>query len=340
MKAVFLKKYGKAEEAFEIRETAAPEIKPRQALVKVEGFGLNFADVVARNGLYREAPPLPCVLGYEAVGRVEKVGADVDPSWIGKRVLAFTRFGGYAEHVCSDFRGLTEIPEDMPLPVAVAMGTQYATAYYAIMHSLRLMKGDVVLIHAAAGGVGLALVQFALHLGCEIVATAGSQQKLDFLKSLGVHHVINYRETDYAEAARKALGDKRVMATFNSLAGNSMKKDMNLLGSGGTLVCFGGASRMGKKGGIFATINFLLQTGFMSPLFMMMKSKSLIGINMLKLADYRPELVQHCLRSVIEMYKQGQIKPHSGQEFPVSEIAKAHHLLGERDTIGKIAMRW
>jgi NADPH:quinone reductase-like Zn-dependent oxidoreductase len=340
MKAVFLKKYGKADEAFEIRETAQPEIKDRQVLVKVEGFGLNFADVVARNGLYREAPPLPCVLGYEAVGRVEKVGAEVDASWVGKRVLAFTRFGGYAEYVASDYRGVVEIPEEMPLPVAVAMGTQYATAYYGIMHSLRLMPGDAVLIHAAAGGVGLALVQFALHLGCEIVATAGSQEKLDFLKSLGVHHVINYRETDYSEAAKRALGKKRFMATFNSLAGNSLKKDMELLGSGGALVCFGGAARMGKKGGIFATINFLFQSGFMSPLFMMMKSKSVIGINMLKLADYRPEVVQHCLKSVVEMYRNGEIKPHSGQEFSVNEIAKAHHMLGERDTIGKIAVKW
>lgn len=340
MKAVFLTQYGAAEKAFEIRETPEPHMEDRQVTVAVEGFGINFADVMARQGLYREAPPLPCVLGYEVVGRVEKAGADVDASWIGKRVLAFTRFGGYAEKVVTDHRGLVPLPDDLDIDRATAMGTQYATAYYASMHCQTLLPGDIVLIHAAAGGVGSALVQFAKHLGCTIIGTAGSAEKLEYLKSQGVHHPINYRKEDYADAARKWLDGRRFTATFNALGGNTIKKDYSLLGSGGTVVCFGASTRMGKSAGMIANLGLLLSTGFRSPLFMMMKSKSIVGLNMLKLGDNRPDIVQYCLNRVMEMYRAGAINPAAGTIFPAEEIGQAHAELESRKSIGKVAVRW
>ncbi len=340
MKAIFLTQYGAADKAFEIRETPDPEMKDRQVTVAVEGFGLNFADVMARNGLYREAPPLPCVLGYEVVGRVEKCGADADPSWMGKRVLAFTRFGGYAEKVVTDHRGLVPLPDDLDIDRATTMGTQYATAYYAMMHCREFLPGDTVMIHAAAGGVGLALVQLAKHFGCKVIGTAGSQEKLDFLKKQGVDCAINYRDQDYVEVARKWLDGTRLSATFNALAGKSVKRDFSLLGSGGTVVCYGAASRMGKSGGLFANLGLLLKTGFYSPLFMMMKSKSIVGLNMLKLADNRPDIVQHCLNRVMEIYLDGAINPVSGQIFAAEKIGDAHAALENRSSIGKVAVRW
>ena len=340
MKAIFLTQYGAADKAFEIRETPDPEMKDRQVTVAVEGFGLNFADVMARNGLYREAPPLPCILGYEVVGRVEKTGVDVDPSWIGKRVLAFTRFGGYAEKVVTDHRGLVPLPDDLDVDRATTMGTQYATAYYAMMHCREFLPGDTVMIHAAAGGVGLALVQLAKHFGCKVIGTAGSQEKLDFLKKQGVDCAINYRKEDFADAAKKWLNGTRLSATFNALAGISIKKDFSLLGSGGTVVCYGAASRMGKSGGLFANLGLLLKTGFHSPLFMMMKSKTIVGLNMLKLADNRPDVVQHCLNRVMELYVDGAINPVSGQIFDADNIGEAHAAHENRSSIGKVAVRW
>lgn len=340
MKAIFVVRNSEPAKSFEIRETPEPEMKARQVMVAVEGFGINFADVMARKGLYREAPPLPCVLGYEVVGRVEKAGKDVDSSWIGKRVLAFTRFGGYAEKVVTDHRGLVQIPEELEIDRATAMGTQYATAYYAIMHSQTLLPGDVVLIHAAAGGVGQALVQFAQHLGCRIIGTAGSQEKLDLLKRQGVDCAINYRKEDYVQAAKQFLNDNRLSAAFNAIGGSTIKKDYVLLGSGGTLVCFGAATRMGSSGGFFANLSLVWNTGLLSPLFMMMKSKSVVGLNMLKLADNRPDIVQHCLTKVMEMYRAGDINPSSGKIFPASEIAAAHEMLESRKSIGKVAVKW
>lgn len=340
MKAVVLVKHGSPEEAFELREVPEPTVGPSQVLVTAEGFGLNFADVMARNGLYREAPPTPCVLGYEVVGRIEKVGDKVSDSLLGKRVLAFSRFGGYAEKVAADQRGVVEIPEDLPLVKAAAMGTQYATAYYSIIHSQTLLKDDWVLIHAAAGGVGLALGQFAKHLGCRVIGTVGSDEKCDFLRQNGVQHVVNYRSENYSTAVDKILNGQRLAASFNAISGKTIKKDFKLLGSGGALVCFGAASRMGKSGGIFANISLLLSTGFLSPLFMMMQSKSLIGVNMLKLADNRPELIQHCLQNVVDMVQSQKINPHTGTTFPVSDIAVAHRKLEDRSSIGKIAVHW
>lgn len=340
MKAIFLNQYGAADKAFEIRETPEPAMKDRQVTVAVEGFGLNFADVMARNGLYREAPPLPCILGYEVVGRVEKTGADVDPGWIGKRVLAFTRFGGYAEKVVTDHRGLVPLPDDLGIDRATTMGTQYATAYYAMMHCRELLPGDTVLVHAAAGGVGLALVQLAKHFRCKVIGTAGSAEKIEFLKKQGVDCAINYRAEDYEAAAKKWLNGVRLSATFNALAGKTIKKDYGLIGSGGAVVCFGAASRMGSSGGMLANLKLLLSTGFFSPLFMMMKSKTVVGLNMLKLADNRPDVVQHCLNRVMELYVDGAINPVSGQIFPAEKIADAHAALENRSSIGKVAVRW
>ncbi len=340
MKAIFLTQYGAADKAFEIRETPEPEMKPRQVRIAVEAFGINFADVMARQGLYREAPPLPCVLGYEVIGRVEKVGSEVDDSWMGKRVLAFTRFGGYAEKVVTDHRGLIEVSDDLQPDRATALGTQYATAYYAIIHSQTLLPGDAVLIHAAAGGVGQALVQFAKHLGCTIIATAGSQPKLDLLRSQGVHCAINYRTQNYADEARKFLKDQRLSAAFNAIGGSAIKKDYRLLGSSGTLVCFGASTRMGSSGGFFANLGLVWNTGLLSPLFMMMKSKSVVGLNMLKIADNRPDIVQHCLNRVMEMYQSGAINPIAGKVFDATQIADAHASLENRTNIGKVAVRW
>lgn len=340
MRAVFLKKYGKAETAFEIRETERPKIGSGQVLVKTEAFGLNFADVMARNGMYREAPPLPCILGYESVGRVVEVADKESEQLIGKRVIAFSRFGSYAEYVCTDIRAVVEIDEHTNVAEAAALATQYVTAYFAAVESGNIKEGDKILIHAAAGGVGTGIIQLAKLKNCKIFATVGDDAKADHLKRLGVDHVINYRNSDYKKEANKILNGEKLDLTFNSIAGTTLKKDMDLLGAGGRLIIYGAAERSGKKFGIFSTIAFVWRMGFIIPVLLMMRSKGIIGINMLKIADEQPLILKRCMGEVVKLFNDKKLKPVNGGEFPVSEIAKAHEFLESRKSVGKIVVKW
>jgi len=174
MKAYFLVQNGSPEKAFNIRETDKPVINPDEVLIKVEGFGLNFADVLAMIGLYPDCPPLPAILGYDVVGFIEAIGSDVKDVVVGYRVTALTRFDGYAEYAVTKGSAVAKIPIAMDMGVALALSTQYCTAYYCAEELLRLHDGDEVLVHAAAGGVGTALVQLAKWRGCVVDGMASS----------------------------------------------------------------------------------------------------------------------------------------------------------------------
>lgn len=341
MKAVTLVKTGEAKDAFKLLDHPVPEPSSGELLIKVEGFGLNYADVVARHGLYQPAPPLPSILGYEVVGKVEKVGPNSDQTLVGKRVLGFTRFGGYAEYAVANIKGTVEIPEDMPLGIATALGTQYVTAYYAVRESVRLHQGDRVLLHAAAGGVGTAIIQLCQLDGCEIFANAGSDEKCEFAKNNGATHVINYKKNDYAKVVRELTKEESPLdVAFNSVAGPTFKKDMKLLGSGGRMVLYGAADRSGKKWGMLSTMNMLRKMGIVIPIGLMMYSKGIIGVNMLGIADNKPDVLQRCMTSVIQLFKEEAIHPHVGGIFSVNDIAEAHSLLEKGSTMGKVSISW
>ena len=158
MRAMYLVRTGDAAQAFELREAPTPEPGTGQVRVAVEGFGLNYADVSARQGLYQDAPPMPSVIGYEVVGRIDAVGADVQDLNVGQRVTALTRFGGYATHALTDARAVAPIAEDMDVGMAAALPTQGCTAYYMAEEMVRLHPGDHVLVHAAAGTSAAQLV--------------------------------------------------------------------------------------------------------------------------------------------------------------------------------------
>jgi len=340
MKAIFLTKKGNANQAFEIRETEKPKITlSDDVLVKVEAFGLNYADVMARNGLYREAPEMPSVLGYEVVGIVEKVGKACDTSLIGKRVVCFTRFGGYAEYAISKNFGCVVI-DDMAVGKALSIATQYVTAYYMTHIATNLYKGDKVMIHAGAGGVGTALIQLCKLKGCLVFANAGTPEKLDYIKKQGADYAINYRSEDYEVEINKILKDERLDCTFNPIAGSTFKKDFALIGSGGKVFLFGGSELSGKKWGLFSSLNFVRKMGLMLPIGLMMRSKSVIGINMLKIGDNKPNLLNKCLTEVTQLIKDGKLNPHLGGEFLAENIAEAHAFLENRKSIGKIIVKW
>lgn len=338
MKAVFLVKNGAAETAFDIRETPIPVPAASQVLIKVAAFGLNFADVMARHGMYKEAPPKPCILGYDVAGTVIEVGAAVKNVQPGDEVTAMTRFGGYAEYAVTEATALAVIPPGMTHGTATTLTTQYCTAYYASMMQVNLREGDKVLVHSGAGGVGMALVQLALHKKCTVFSTAGSEKKLSFLKDMGVQFPINYVTTDFSKEISRLTNNTGVDVIFDAVGGSSVRKGFNLLGPGGRLVCYGASEMSGKNlpAKLMAAIGF----GIYHPVMFMMASKAIIGINMLQIADHKPDIIQDCLQGVVDLAAKGVLKPYPATEYPVAEIATAHEALEKRKTMGKVAVLW
>ena len=339
MQAWLLTSHGDPHRAFALREVPDPRPKVHEILIRVEGFGINFADVMAARGLYREAPPLPSVLGYEVVGLVESGGAEVPPHLIGKRVVALTRFGGYAQLAKADHRACAVIPDTMPLGVAAALATQGCTAWYAARIAYPLRKGQRVLVHSAAGGVGQLLVQLALHAGCEVFAVAKGEEKMAHLRAMGAQHVIDRGKGPYAEAVNAALKGALLDVSFNAVGGRTFGQDMSMIGPGGAVVLFGGSQRSAGSGP-FATLRFVWNMGLLLPIFLMMKSRSVIGINMLKIADRRPLLAAECLHGAVQAAEQGILRPHVHDVLPAGRLPEAHTLLASGATLGKVALRW
>lgn len=339
MQAVVLVKYGNPERAFELREINKPEPKEGEVRIKVEAFGLNYADVMARKGMYSDAPSLPSVLGYDVVGIVDKLGPGADEELLGKRVVALTRFGGYAEYAVANQLVAQPINSELDNASATALATQYSTAYYASSMATNIFEGDHVLIHAAAGGVGLALIQLAKLKNCVIYATASSDMKIKMLEEFGVNYPINSEEIDFVEEVENIRGREGLDIIFDSIGGKSVKKGFQLLSPGGRIVCYGGAKR-GDGKGIINDLRLAIGFGIYSPISFMMKSKSLIGVNMLRIADERPSLIKIAMENIIEMVNNKTIPEPIGRAFPVSDISEAHNLLESRESVGKLAIEW
>ncbi|MFM7596131.1 MAG: zinc-binding alcohol dehydrogenase family protein [Flavobacteriales bacterium] len=335
----FLVKAGSAKASFECRRFISPELLPGQFRVRVSAFGLNFADVMARRGKYREAPSFPFIPGYDFVGVVEHVFNEDDTHWIGKRVAGFSRFGGYATSVITTAAALVEIG-DMDSGDALSLCTQGVTASFMADQISDAHKGRFALVHAAAGGVGSLLLQF-LHLkGLKTIAKVSSSEKSVVLQSIRPTHIIVSDQQTYDQSVKKILGNELLIASFNAVAGNTVRKDLSLIGSGGKLFLFGGAGLLQAKFGIFSLLNFARKTGFFSPIPFMMQSKGLIGVNLLKIADSSPSVLSFHLNHVFKLYQDNLINPLPATAFNHQELCQAHELLESGKSTGKIVIYW
>lgn len=336
-----LVKHGAAEHAFELRTSPVPAAEPGKVRVEVEAFGINFADVMARKGLYQDAPPLPCVVGYESVGRtVDEAVLNGRPYPAGTRVLAFSRFGGYSTHVVALQEAVQPIPDHMPTGEALALAVQYCTAYHAAYECVNIFPEDHVLVQAAAGGVGIALVQLLRLKGCTIYGTAGSDRKLELLRQQGVHHPINYSTSDFGSVILGQVGSRGLDVVFDSLGGSSFSKGFQLLGKGGRIVGFGAAEQVGGPLQLWSTLRMAANFGVFSPIQLLVNSKGMLGVNMLHIADERPHVLARAMRSVIALWNEGHIRPVVGGEFPASQLAEAHRFVESRQSVGKVFVKW
>lgn len=334
MKAIYLVKNGTPKQAFEFREIDIKEPEDNEVGIVVEASGINFADVVARLGNYQDCPPLPAVIGYEVVGRIEKVGHNVNSLHKGDRVLAFTRFGGYSQYVTQQETAVAKISEEMDTGKALALATQYSTAYYACAVATNVLPHETVLIHAAAGGVGTALVQLCRLKHAKIYGTAGSESKLDYLRKQGVDVPINYTKEDFSRVIKEPID-----VAFDSLGAANFRKSYKLLNRGGRIVGYGASSMTDAKN-MLSKARMGVEFGVYHPAQFIMESRSMIGVNMLRIADYKPDTLKYCMESVIQLLQDGQIDPHVGQLYAAKDIYQAHEDMEARKTMGKIGIVW
>lgn len=277
---------------------------------------------------------MPAVIGYEAVGRVERIGKDIKTVQKGDRVLVFTRFGGYSQYVLQKENAIAKISEEMDAGKALALATQYSTAYYACAVATNVLPNETVLIHSGAGGVGTALIQLCKLRNAKIYSTAGSESKLDYLRKQGVDVAINYVKDDFANEIKEPID-----VAFDAVGAENFRKSYKLLNRGGRIVGYG-ASSMTDAHNVFSKAKMGLAFGLYHPAQLLMESRSMIGVNMLRIADYKPDTLKFCMESVIQLLHDGKIEPHVGKMYAAKDIYQAHEDMENRKTMGKIGIVW
>ncbi len=336
MKAIAITGFGTTD-VLQIRDMPKPAPGPDEVLIKVSYFGINFADILARVGLYPDAPKVPFVPGYEVSGVVEEIGSDVSHISRGAPVIAFTPFGGYAEYVVAPAKAVVSLPNVSFLKEGAALPVVYATAYYSLIHMVNIRPGDRVLIQAAAGGVGLAAVQLAKMAGAEIFGTVGSVAKMDYLKKIGVQHPINYQAEDLGKRIMKLTQNEGVDIILDSLGGDFIPKGMKMLRAGGRFISIGVSSMTPeKKRNLVKVVWQVIRFPKLNTMKLLSDSKAFIGVNMKAISEQKPQLLAELLKRVLALWSEKKLTPIIDKVFPFDKIADAHQYVQGRKNIGKV----
>jgi len=336
MKVIEITKAGNPS-VLKFKEIKDPEVKPTQLKVQVKASGINFADILARQGLYQDAPPIPCVVGYEVSGIVLAVGSEVPSTWVGKEVICFTRFGGYSDTVYVELMQVFEKPAGLTFSQAAAIPVNYLTAYGLMVVMGSLKKDETILIQNAGGGVGLAAIQIAKHLGAKTIGTA-SPGKHEKLKKLGLDHAVDYRKSDWDKEVLRLTDYKGVDLIIDPLGPISWKKSIKILRHCGRLGMFG-VSEMSSNSPfkVFGSLKTLINMPWFHPLGLLDHNRGVFGLNMGHLW-HEPERVKKWGQEILKGVQDGWIKPHVDREFKFSEAAAAHQFIEERKNFGKVIL--
>jgi NADPH:quinone reductase-like Zn-dependent oxidoreductase len=320
-----------------VKEAADPAPGPGQVRVRVAAAGVNFADILARMGLYPDAPKLPCVIGYEVAGTVDAIGAGVKSVKAGDRVLALTRFGGYSDVIVAPELQVVPIPAALTWEKAAAVPVNYVTAWIMLVKLGNLGKGERVLIHAAAGGVGQAALQLCRWRGAEVFGTA-SAGKHQRLMELGVAHCIDYHTQDFEDELRRLTDGKGVHLIIDAVGGGSFRKSYRSLAPMGRLFLFGASALApGRTRNLFAAVRGLLAMGAFKPLSLMNDNRGVFGVNMGHLWDHAA-LLRTIIEEILTLIAGGVLDPLVDKTFSFDQAADAHAYLQARKNFGKVLL--
>jgi NADPH:quinone reductase-like Zn-dependent oxidoreductase len=329
-------------EVLQVQERPDPPIGPGEVRIAVKAAGINFADTMARLGLYPDAPKPPCVMGYEVAGTVESVGEGVTDLAVGDRVAAGTRFGGQAELVVVPADQVLPLPERFSFEQGAAFPVNYGTAYAALIVMGSLREGNRVLIHAAAGGVGIAATQIARNAGAEIYGTA-SPSKHEAIRAQGVAHPIDYRSQDFEAEVMRITDGEGVDLVIDALGPTSFRKDYRLLRPGGRLVMYGLSEATNERGrDLPAMLKSLAKMPLATipwwkSLALMNENKGIFGLNMLKWWESEGSL-DRVTEPLLADVEAGRLEPVVAESFPFERAGEAHRFIAERRNVGKVVL--
>ncbi|MFV2072972.1 MAG: medium chain dehydrogenase/reductase family protein [Thermoanaerobaculales bacterium] len=336
MKQVWIPKMGEPE-VLEVREAPDPQPRAGQVRIRVAAAGINFADILARMGLYPDAPKLPAVVGYEVAGIVDGTGEGVDDFADGDRVLGLTRFGGYSDVVCVPRVGVRRLPENLDLEGAASIPVNWLTAWLMLVRLGNVRPGERVLVHACAGGVGLAAVQICRHFGADVIGAA-SPSKHDRLREMGVAECIDYRSQDFEEEVARITDGKGVDIVLDAVGGISFSKSYRCLTDLGRLFVFGASSLApGTRRKIGAALVGLLRMPSFKPVDLMQNNRGVIGVNLGHLWHRGDELAE-MLGKITELFADGTFRPVVDRSFAFDDAAAAHRYIQERRNFGKVVL--
>ena len=342
MKQIWISRAG-GPEVLEIREADDPVPAPGEVLVEVRAAGVSFADTMARVGKYGDAPPLPCVVGYEVAGDVVAVGSPPSaegtaPSFKpGDRVFGLTRFGGYSSMVSVPPAQLYAMPADMTYTQAAAIPVNYFTAYLALIRFCNAQPDERVLIHNAGGGVGVAAVQLAKRIGARIYGTA-SAWKHPRLRELGVHELVDYRTTDWVEEINRLTDGPGMHAVLDSIGGRNLKRDLEVMAPLARLAAFGFSEPV-RKGDrpLLPTLRSALGMPRTHMLTLLNSNWSIGGLNLGHLWT-EVSRMRRVGEEILRAWDEGAIRPEIIAEISFDDAAEAHRMLAERRNLGKVVL--
>jgi NADPH:quinone reductase-like Zn-dependent oxidoreductase len=330
MKAVVITKHG-GPGVLQVQERPDPRPGPGQVRIDVAASGVNFADVMARMGLYADAPDTPCVVGYEVAGTVVEVGEGVESLTPGQRVFASTQFGGYASQVVPMASDVVVLPDELSFEQGAAIPVNYGTAWAGLIGYGNLQPGERVLIHSAGGGVGIAATQIANRVGVEVYGTA-SPGKHARCVELGLEHAIDYTKPGWER------GLPKFDVIMDAVGGASFRRSYNLLRPGGRLVAFGASAVVsGERKNIVTALRAVARMPRFNLIKQMSESKAVIGLNMLSLWKDRGTL-EPWIQPLREMLDDGTIKPVVAEAFSFENTGAAQNMITERRNVGKVVL--
>lgn len=336
MQQIYISGHG-GPDKLQLRESVDPSPGPGELRVRVRASGINFADILARQGLYPDAPKIPCVVGYEVSGVVDAVGPGVAGTWVGKEVFGLTRFGGYADTVVVPEAQMFEKPAALSHEQAAAIPVNYLTAWQLLVAVGALSADETVLIHNAGGGVGLAAIDVARHVGATIYGTA-SASKHAFLKQRGLHEAIDYRTQDWTVELAKLTDGRGVELITDPIGGNHWKKSYKALRHSGRLGMFGVS--IATESRLFGPLKLLKAVAGMplfNPVSLMNDNRGVFGVNMGHMW-HEVGKIRIWMEILLGGVRDGWVRPHVDKTWPLAQVGEAQAYIESRGNIGKVIL--
>lgn len=306
-----------------VRQIDSPPLGSDEVRIGVRAAGCNFSDLLMLKGEYQVKPTLPFVPGGEVAGVVSEIGSRVVRVAVGDRVLSRCALGGFAEEVVAPASTTYRIPDALSFDAGAALPTVYPTSYAALVWRAPIARGETLLVHAAAGGVGLSAVQIGKALGARVIATAGGADKLEIARTAGADVLIDYREEDFVPRVLEETAGRGADVIYDSVGGDTTDRSLKCINWNGRLLVIGFASGDIPE----IKLNRVL-----------LKNISLVGLHWSAYPDREPERIDECFEGLFAMAAKGEIDPLVSARYPLERAGEALTALGSRRTVGKVVL--